>query len=291
MRFGLVGTGPWATNAHGPGLLAADDVELVGVWGRDPDKTARLAARLGVQPYADYDALVADVEGMAFAVPPDVQAERALTAARAGRHLLLDKPVALTAAAAGELAETAAEREVASVVFFTDRFAEPSRQWFTDTAAQGDWLGGWCRTFVSLDAPSNPYGSSRWRRERGALWDTGPHTISSLTAVLGPVVSITARGGRGDLVHLVLTHQDGATSTATLTLFAPEAAVGGEVAFWGEGGCATMPKRDGGTEEAYALAATELVGSARSGSPHPLGVRFGADVVALLEDAERQLAG
>ena len=33
-----VGTGPWARLAHGPGLLAADDVELVGVWGRTADR-------------------------------------------------------------------------------------------------------------------------------------------------------------------------------------------------------------------------------------------------------------
>ena len=34
MRFGLVGTGPWARRTHGPGLKAASGVELVGVWGR-----------------------------------------------------------------------------------------------------------------------------------------------------------------------------------------------------------------------------------------------------------------
>ncbi|MFL6001337.1 MAG: Gfo/Idh/MocA family oxidoreductase, partial [Nocardioides sp.] len=87
MRFGLVGTGPWATMVHGPGLAEARDVELVGVWGRTREKAETLAANLGVNAYDDYDALLDDVEAVAFAVPPDAQAELALVAARAGKHL------------------------------------------------------------------------------------------------------------------------------------------------------------------------------------------------------------
>ncbi|HET9292278.1 MAG TPA: gfo/Idh/MocA family oxidoreductase, partial [Actinomycetes bacterium] len=36
MRFGLVGTGYWAQEAHATALAAHDDADLVGVWGRDP---------------------------------------------------------------------------------------------------------------------------------------------------------------------------------------------------------------------------------------------------------------
>jgi len=80
MRFGLVGTGPWAELAHGPGLVAAEGVELVGVWGRSLSRADPLAQTLGVTAYDDYAALLADVEAVAFAVPPDVQAELALEA-------------------------------------------------------------------------------------------------------------------------------------------------------------------------------------------------------------------
>ena len=90
MRFGLVGTGPWAGIAHGPGLVAADDVELTGVWGRNPERADALGTRLGVPAYDAFEALLAEVDAVAFAVPPEVQAELALVAAKAGRHLLLD---------------------------------------------------------------------------------------------------------------------------------------------------------------------------------------------------------
>ena len=76
MRFGLVGTGPWAGIAHGPGLLACPEAELVGIWGRDPAKAAALADELGLAPgaaYPDVDALLADVDAVAFAVPPSIR--------------------------------------------------------------------------------------------------------------------------------------------------------------------------------------------------------------------------
>src|SRR4051794_20527221 len=122
MRFGLVGTGPWAGIAHGPGLVAAEDVELVGVWGRSAAKTQQLAERLGVPAYDDLDALYDEVEAVAFAVPPEVQGELALRAAQRGKHLLLDKPVADTVEAAHRLVDAVEQVGVASVVFFTDRY-------------------------------------------------------------------------------------------------------------------------------------------------------------------------
>jgi ornithine cyclodeaminase/alanine dehydrogenase-like protein (mu-crystallin family) len=108
MRFGLFGTGPWAHFAHAPALAEHAGAELVGVWGRNPEKAAELAEKYGSRPYAEIDELIADVDAVAIALPPDVQAPIALRAARAGRHLLLDKPVALTAAAATEIADAVA---------------------------------------------------------------------------------------------------------------------------------------------------------------------------------------
>ena len=122
MRFGLFGTGPWAHQAHAPALAAHPDVELVGVWGRDPAKAATLAQEHGAKPYAEIDDLIADVDAVAVALPPDVQADIALRAARAGKHLLLDKPVAFTPEAAAEIVAAAAEQKVSGVVFFTRRF-------------------------------------------------------------------------------------------------------------------------------------------------------------------------
>ncbi len=126
----------------------------------------------GVSAYDDFETLLEDVDAVAFAVPPGIQAELALVAAASGKHLLLDKPVAMTVAAANALRDAAISTGVASVV----------------------------------------------------LRDTGPHALSTLSAVLGPARSLTAVGGDGDVVSMVIRHESGSSSTAVLTLFAPPAA-------------------------------------------------------------------
>ena len=90
--------------------------------GSTPRGGGTLAAALGTTAYDDYAVMLGDVDAVAFAVPPDVQAGMAREAAAAGRHTLLDKPIATDASAAQALADTAKDNNVASVVFFTDRF-------------------------------------------------------------------------------------------------------------------------------------------------------------------------
>jgi predicted dehydrogenase len=276
--------------AHGPGLMAAEGAELVGVWGRSPEKVHILAMGLGVSAYPDFEALLADVDAVAFAVPPEIQAELALRAAESGKHLLLDKPVAMTVAAANALRDAVAAAGVTSVVFFTDRFAEASRAWFREIRRTEGWRGGWLRSFSSLQEPDNPFGSSPWRRESGALWDTGPHALSTLSAALGPAKSLAAVGGEGDLVSLVISHESGATSTASLTLFAPRAAAGFEAAVWGDVGVSPMPARpERPPSDLLAIAAEELVKYALTGATHDVDVAFGARIVELLADAQAQI--
>src|SRR6516165_8416837 len=90
LRFGLVGTGYWARITHAPALALGEGIEFAAVWGRDPGAARALAAEHGAAAYADFDELLAVVDGVAFAVPPDVQAAMATRAAVAGKHLLLE---------------------------------------------------------------------------------------------------------------------------------------------------------------------------------------------------------
>src|SRR4051794_32743418 len=98
MRFGVFGTGYWAREVHAAGVVACPGAELAGVWGRDPAKAKAMADGLGVRAYDDADALIDAVDAIAVALPPDVQADLAVRAANAGRHLLIEKPVALSSA-------------------------------------------------------------------------------------------------------------------------------------------------------------------------------------------------
>ncbi len=286
MRFGLFGTGPWAHQAHAPALAAHPQVDFVGVWGRNPGKAADLAARHGAKPYAEIDTLIADVDAVAIALPPDVQAPIALQAARAGRHLLLDKPVAFTAEAAAEIAAAVAEREVASVVFFTRRLMPQIEEFVRAAASTGGWVEARVDHLGSIFTPENPFGASPWRRESGGLWDVGPHALALVLPVLGPVTEVTAMAGPRDMTHVLLRHAGGAISTLTLSVDAPAAAEREDAVFAGEAGVLPVPAAPWEPVDALGRALDQLVAAAAGGPEPELGVRFGAYVTAVLVAAQ-----
>ncbi len=289
VRFGLVGTGYWAKNAHGAGLNAHPGVELAGVWGHDPDHTALAADALGTVAVPSLDELLDSVDAVAFAVPPQVQAPLAMRAAGYGRHLLLDKPTALDPTTAHQLADAAGEAGVGSVVFFTSLFDPVRRAWAAAERAHGDADGaiGWW--MGSVDDPGNPFGKSPWRREHGSLWDALPHAVSLLEATLGPVQAVTARGGRRDTVHLLTAHPGGATGTVTGSLLTPAGARRSGFEVWGPRGSNPMPDGEG-MPAAYQVAVDELLAQIEQARPgHRYDVRYGAHVVDLLAEAQRQI--
>ena len=291
LRFGVLGTGYWAQEAHAAALAAHPGTELVGVWGRDPARTEAVAARFGIRGHTDLDRLLAEVDAVAIAVPPDVQAELALAAAAAGRHLLLDKPLALSVAAADRVAAAAAERELATLVFVTLRFLPEVAAWMEAVTATGDWHGGdgaWLGTALQ---PGSPFAGSPWRQRKGALWDLGPHLLSLVQPTLGPVERVAAGTGRGDTVHLVLHHRSGASSTLALSQTVPAAAEGIAFELWGPTGRSAIPA----FELAHLVALESAIGQltamvAAGASSHPCDVRLGRDTVAVLAAAERFLS-
>jgi predicted dehydrogenase len=291
LRFGLVGTGHWARVAHARALASVPGIEFAAVWGRNIEAAAALAAEFGIAAHVDYDAFLADVDGVAFSVSPDVQSEMAVLAAQAGKHLLLEKPVALTEAAAEVLATAVRVAGVASVVFFTSRFQPDARTWLADLASAGGWRGADALWLGSAYSDSSPF-NTPWRREKGGLWDLGPHAVSLLWPILGPVESVTADVGRGDLTHLVLHHRGGATSTVTVSLGAPKAADGFDLRVWGERGRSAVPRLADDPTVALRVALTELADHARSGDlSHPCDVEFGLEVTRVLAQAQLQIDG
>ncbi|WP_049571131.1 Gfo/Idh/MocA family protein [Streptomyces sp. SBT349] len=291
MRIGLLGTGPWARVTQGPALMEHPEAELVGVWGRRPEAAAELAEGLDTQAYESADALFADCEAVAFALPPDVQAPLAVRAAAAGCHLLLDKPVATSVIAARELAGAVTAAGVSSVVFFTLRFAPETAAWVAAQSATDGWVTGRADWFSPVFGGSDsPYADSTWRKERGALWDVGPHTLSLLLPPLGEVTGVTAARGPGDMVHVVLRHASGASSALTLTHTVPPQASSVTAELRGSAGISTLPERgDGGAVRPFMRAFDALLASVRTGEPHPCDVHFGLRVTEILSRAETAL--
>jgi predicted dehydrogenase len=290
LRFGLVGTGHWARITHAPALASTEGVELAAVWGRNAQAAADLAASYHATAHHDLAAFLADVDAVAFAVPPDAQAAIAIRAARAGKHLMLEKPIAITASDADALADAVEQARVASVVFFTARFQPDVRAWLDRISAAGEWAGGCAVWLGSALQPRSPY-NTPWRRDNGGLWDLAPHLVSLLWASLGPVRSVTAQAGLADVTHLILGHQSGVTSTVTVTLSAREDAAFADLYLWGPAGRSVAPTGTGQSVTALRTALTELAANARSGrTDHPCDARFGREVGRVLADAQHQIS-
>jgi predicted dehydrogenase len=286
MRFGLIGTGYWAQATHGPAILAHPGASLAGVWGRDPGRAQAAAAGLGVRAYPSLDELLGDVDAVALAVPPDVQAGLAVRAAEQGRHLLLDKPLALAGPAADRVVRAAATAGVRGVVFFTMRYTANIAAWL-DTLDDEDWVASRVRIFTSIFDPPGPYSRSAWRRSQGALWDVGPHALSILLPVLGPAESVVAQRGPGDGADLVVRHVSGATSTLSLSLTAPPGARGDDWQLFGTRRSATMPRPAQTALEAMGCCLSALL---EPGDRDPRGdLTLGRDIVAVLAAAQQFL--
>ena len=286
MRFGVLGTGFWASEVHAATLAGHPSAELVGIWGRDVAKAKAVGAQYDVPGFADVDDLLGRVDAVSIALPPDVQAPLAERAAAAGKHLLLEKPIALDLAGADRLVAAVGAAGVASVVFFTFRFRPATATWLQQ-AARMTLAGGHGSWLSSL--AGSPFDSSPWRRERGALWDIGPHALSLLVPALGPVVAVQAGAGAGDTAHLVLTHESGVASTVTVSHTVAPLSVGNEFFVHGDAGRLVLLPEDGVASEAFAVAVDELTQAAVAGAIHPCDVGFGREVVAVLQTAARAL--
>jgi len=289
LRFGLVGTGHWARITHAPALASTDGIEFAAVWGRNASAAADLAVRYGATAHHDLSAFLAEVDAVAFAVPPDVQAPIAIRASSAGKHLLLEKPIATSVADADALADAVERAGVASVVFFTARFQADVRAWLAKVTAASGWAGGCAVWLGSALRAGNPF-NTPWRRDKGGLWDLAPHLVSLLWASLGPVRSVTAEAGLGDITHLVLHHENRVTSTVTVTIGAPVSAEFAELYVWGEAGRPVAPVETEQPVTPLRTALTELAANARSGQVrHPCDVQFGREIGRVLADAQRQI--
>ena len=218
ISVGLVGTGYWAETVHAVSIAACDGVDFSGIWGRNPAECERLAGAFGVQAFGSLEALLAAVDVVDFSVPPPVQVAMAIEAAKAGKGLLLEKPVALSLPDAELLDSAVAASGVAAVVFIPRFFDAGRVAWLRDQGGAGHTSGNvvWISDALT---PGSPYAHSAWRREGGGLWDVGPHILSQLIPVLGPIasVSVISHDSAGE-THLSLLHHRGAESNVRMNV-------------------------------------------------------------------------
>lgn len=291
VRVGLVGAGPWARDMHAPLLSAGPETTLAGVWARRPEAAAGLAAVHGVPAFTSFDALVAEVEAVAFAVPPQVQAELAPRAARAGRHLLLEKPLAADLAGARAVVEACRAAGVVTQLMLTKRF-HPDVRSFVRTVRErlpGAACAGLTACYVHgafLDGPM----ATPWRLREGVLLDLGPHLVDLVEAATSPVEAVAVGGSTHDVLAVTTHHRDGAIGQ--LTLSGRVAGPGRfEVHAFGVPGTVSFDARTIDHGASFPVARAEFAAAVRDGDPvmadaeHGLWLQEVIDAVVRAEDS------
>jgi len=181
LRWGILSTADIARKKVIPGLLKADRCEVVAIASRDAAQARRVADGLGIPTaHGSYEALLADpgVDAVYIPLPNYLHAEWTIVAARAGKHVLCEKPLAMTAADAERMVAACANEGVRLMEAFMYRL-HPSWVAVREIVASGRIgrliaIQSWFSYYN--DDPTN----IRNQREAGggALFDIGCYSVN-----------------------------------------------------------------------------------------------------------------
>ncbi len=195
----VVGAG-FGARIQVPGLRQSGRFEVVALVARRAERAREAAARLGI-PHAYTtleDALALPGLGaVSIATPPDTHAEYTVTAARARKHVLCEKPMARTLAEAEAMRQAAAGAGVVGLVDHEFRF-EPARAALGRLLARGD-LGTprlvACVAHLPLFADATRPAPAWWfdaAAGGGWLGASGSHLLDALRVWLGDFAAVGA---------------------------------------------------------------------------------------------------
>lgn len=125
VRLGVIGLGGVSSNFMVPAAMESTRVRMTALADADPDALARGAERTGVErTFADYREMLArgDFDLVYVATPNPLHAEHAIAAARAGKHVLCEKPLAGSLEAGEAMVAAAREHRVLLAVDYMTRF-------------------------------------------------------------------------------------------------------------------------------------------------------------------------
>ena len=195
LRFGIIGCGDIAANSFAPSLLKSAEAELVAVCRRDLEKARAFAKRFGdCAAYASAEELLRDpaVEAVVVATPTDTHCSSTLAAARQGKHVLCEKPMAHNAAECRSMIETCRQAGVRLGVAYRRRLF-PQVLKAKELIAQGRLGRLVCvRTHYSGWSPMAP---GNWRITPGiggAMMEMAVHRIEVLLHFAGQPTEVSA---------------------------------------------------------------------------------------------------
>ena len=188
VRWGVLSTADIGMAKVTPAIQAGANCEVVAIASRDAGRAGAAAEQLGIpRAHGSYEALLADdaVDAVYIPLPNQLHAEWTIAAARAGKHVLCEKPLALTSADAQEMVDVCAAEGVKFMEAFMYRL-HPSWLRVRELLAEGRI--GEVRAFQAWfsyfnDDPDNI--RNKVECGGGALMDIGCYPINAARMVFG----------------------------------------------------------------------------------------------------------
>ena len=199
IRFGIVGCGLIA-RFHADAIASLENAALMGVADASRPLAERFAESRGVKAYPDFDAMLADprIEAVCICTPSGLHGENALQALKAGKHVVLEKPMAFTAAQAKELEAQAQKSGCVLTVISQLRFSEDIRsvKALLEQNAFGKLV--LCDLYMKYWRDPAYYAESPWKGTLrfdggGALMNQGIHGVDILLYLAGNAKVLCAK--------------------------------------------------------------------------------------------------
>jgi predicted dehydrogenase len=200
VRVGVVGTSWYPDWMHLPSLKSHPQAEVVALCGRNRARAEELAGKFDIpHVFTDYREMIAHagLNALVVATPDDTHFPITMEALDAGLHVVCEKPLALTAAQARVMAETAAAKGVKHMTFFTLRWL-PAHRYLKELLEQG-YIGRCYHCHIQHFIGYGRSGGRGWRfdpkRALGVLGDLGSHAVDLARWYVGDIAAVSAQLG------------------------------------------------------------------------------------------------
>ncbi len=215
--FGIIGCGMIA-KFHARAIADLDNARLVACYNRTAPKADALAAEFGGEVYTDLEQMLAreDLHVVTICTPSGAHSEPTIAAAKAGKHVIVEKPLDVTRERCQAMIDACSQAGVKLATIFPSRFHHSSQlmkqavdQGRFGKLALGDAYVKWFRT-------QEYYDSGAWRGTwkmdgGGALMNQAIHSVDLLLWLMGPVAEVMAH--TATLAHERIEVEDVATAT------------------------------------------------------------------------------
>lgn len=198
-RFGILGCGMIA-NIHARAIQALPEAELLGVADHKPEMAKSFAEKFGGKSYESYAQMLSDdlLDVVCICTPSCFHVQNAIEALEMGKHVVLEKPMALTVEDSDRLIETCQRTGKLLTVISQLRFSEDVRR--VKKLLEENSFGrlSLCNLKMNYYRDEAYYASSPWKGKKafdggGALMNQGIHGVDLLQYLVGPVKEVRGR--------------------------------------------------------------------------------------------------